>query len=133
MPAPKPDRSPAAERLFAVVVRTLHLAAVVALGAALHGAPIATAGTAVAAVASGAVLAAMDLAAGRIRATELAGIVVAIKLGVVAWIGLAGARPEVALAAFWALLVASSFSAHAPKALRHWRPRARARSAGRPG
>ena len=66
MPAPA-RRSADAERLFAVAVRTVHLAAVVALGAALLGAPLALAGPAAAAVGSGVLLLAMDLRARRIR------------------------------------------------------------------
>ena len=131
MPA-MPRRSDDRERLLAVAVRTLHLVAVVALGAALLGAPLPLGPAAAVTLASGAVLALMDLAAGRMRLGELAGAVVLLKLAVVAWIGFSAAGAAHALAAFWGLLVASSLSAHAPKALRHWRP-ARASKPGRPG
>ncbi|HOW48701.1 MAG TPA: hypothetical protein P5163_10240 [Rubrivivax sp.] len=135
MPAPA-RRSADAERLFAVAVRTVHLAAVVALGAALLGAPLALAGPAAAAVGSGVLLLAMDLRARRIRLGELAGWVVLAKLAAVGWIGFSAAGAAVALPVFWGLLVASSLSAHLPKGVRHWRPgvsSARASKAGRPG
>jgi len=129
-------RSNDAERAAAIAVRTVHLAAVTVLGAALMGAPVAPGPPGIAALASGLLLAAMDLVAGRMRLDELAGAVVLAKLAAVAWIALAGPSPEAGLAAFWVLLVVSSLSAHAPKPLRHWRPRKSstpASKAGRPG
>lgn len=114
------------------MLRTLHLAAVVGLGAALLGAPLARDAAGLAVIGTGLVLAVMDLAAGRMRLGEVAGAVVVVKLAVVAWVALGGAGRGLTQAAFWFLLVLSSSSAHAPKALRHWRPR-RASSAGRPG
>lgn len=131
MPA-TPRRSDDRERLLAVAVRTLHLVAVVALGAALLGAPLAAGPAAAVTLASGVVLAALDRAAGRMRLGELAGAVVLGKLAVVAWIGLSDGGAAHAVALYWGLLVVSSLSAHAPKALRHWRP-ARASKPGKPG
>jgi hypothetical protein len=122
---PNPEtrsRSGDIERGAAIVLRTVHLAAVVALGAALLGAPVAPGPAAIAALASGVMLAALDLVAGRVRLDELAGAVVVAKLAVVAWMGLASPGADRVLAAFWLLLAVSSLSAHAPKALRHWRP-----------
>ncbi len=135
MPDPQPRRLDA-ERLAAVGVRTVHLAAVVALGAALLGAPLPAAAAAAATVASGLLLLAMDLRAARVRLVELAGVVVLLKLAAVAWVGFSATGAALALPVFWVLLVASSFSAHLPKGVRHWRPgstRARPSSAGRPG
>jgi len=118
-----PPRRLDAERLAAVGVRTVHLAAVVALGAALLGAPLPGGPAAAVVLASGLLLLVMDLAAGRVRLGELAGAVVLLKLAAVAWIGLAaGAADAWALPTFWALLVLSSLSAHLPKGIRHWRP-----------
>jgi hypothetical protein len=131
-----PRRSHDAERLFAVAVRTVHLAAVVALGAALLGAPLGRANAAAVTVGSGLLLLVLDLAAGRIRLGELAGVVVLAKLAAVAWIGLTAEGAALALPAFWLLLGLSSFSAHLPKGVRHWRPggdAAPASKAGRPG
>jgi hypothetical protein len=135
MPA-TPRRSHDAERLFAVGVRTVHLAAVVALGAALLGAPLGREGAAVVTVGSGLLLLALDLAAGRIRLGEFAGAVVLAKLAAVAWIGFTAAGAALAVPVFWGLLALSSVSAHLPKPLRHWRPggaAARASKAGKPG
>jgi hypothetical protein len=100
------------------------------------GAPVAPGPAGLASLASGLLLAAMDLAAGRMRLDELAGAVVLAKLAAVAWLALAASGPDATLAAFWGLLVASSLSAHAPKPVRHWRPGRpgkRASKAGRPG
>jgi hypothetical protein len=135
MPEPA-RRSHDAERVFAVGVRTVHLAAVVALGAALLGAPLARGLPAAVTLASGLLLLGLDLAAGRIRLAELAGAVVLAKLAAVAWIGFTATGAALAVPAFWGLLVLSSFSAHLPKGARHWRPggaAARASRAGRPG
>ena len=135
MPAPA-RRSRDAERVFAVGVRSLHLAAVVALGAALLGAPLARDTAAAVTVGSGLLLLGLDLAARRIRIGELAGAVVLAKLAAVAWIGFSAAGAALAVPGFWVLLVLSSFSAHLPKGVRHWRPggaSARASSAGKPG
>jgi hypothetical protein len=129
-------RSHDAERLFAVGVRTVHLAAVVALGAALLGAPLAREAAAAITLGSGLLLLVLDLAAGRMRLAELAGAVVLAKLAAVAWIGFTAAGAALAVPAFWVLLALSSFSAHLPKNLRHWRPgnaSARSSKAGRPG
>jgi hypothetical protein len=135
MPSPT-QRGRDAERLFAVGVRTVHLAAVVALGAALLGAPLARGAAGAATLGSGLLLLGLDLAAGRIRLGELAGAVVLAKLAAVAWIAFSAAGAALAAPAFWVLLVLSSFSAHLPKGVRHWRPggaSARASRAGRPG
>jgi hypothetical protein len=135
MPRPT-QRSHDAERLFAVGVRTVHLAAVVALGAALLGAPLAREAAAAVMLGSGLLLLVLDFAARRIRLGELAGAVVLAKLAAVAWIGFTAAGAALAVPVFWVLLVLSSFSAHLPKNLRHWRPggaSARASKAGRPG
>jgi hypothetical protein len=108
------------ERAATVTLRTLHLVAVVTLGAALLGAPVAREAAGAAVVGSGVALMVLDLRAGRLSLRELAGAVVLLKLAASAWIAWAASH---ALAVFWALVVVSSLSSHAPKALRHWRPR----------
>jgi hypothetical protein len=122
---PRARRSEA-ERWLALGLRTVHLAGVVALGAALMGAPVARGAAGLVVVASGTVLFVQDLRAGRIGAGELAGVVVLGKLLAVAWAAWAEAH---VLPVFWALLVASSLSSHAPRRWRHWAP-GRRRSAG---
>lgn len=124
-------RSPAWERALSLALRTIHLMAVMVLGAALMGAPVARHGAGWVMLASGLALLALDLAARRINLFELAGAVVLFKLAASAWLawGSGGERHL-----FWALVVLSSLSAHAPKSLRHWRPgQRRASSAGSPG
>jgi len=113
-------RGPAWERWLALAWRTVHLAAVVALGAALLGAPVSGRAAAWVLLASGALMLAQDLHARRIALFELAGLVVVFKLLAVAWVAW---RPADGLWVFWALLVLSSLSSHAPKHWRHWRTR----------
>lgn len=120
-------RSGTVERLTAIALRTVHLVAVVALGAALLGAPLAPALPGATTLASGALLMALDLRSGRLSLRELAGWVVVAKLAATFAIMLAH---ELALALFWALVVVSSLSSHAPKWLRHWRPDGRRQGLG---
>jgi hypothetical protein len=117
-PADAP-RSGRLERAAAVLLRTLHLVAVVALGAALLGAPVSHGAAGTSVLGSGVLLMGLDLRAGRLSLREAAGMVVLLKLAASAWAAWATTH---ALAVFWALVVLSSLSSHAPKALRHWRP-----------
>lgn len=112
-------RTGALERASALTLRTLHLMAVVGLGAALLGAPVAQGPFAVGVLASGLLMLALDLRARRLALFELAGLVVLVKLAASAWMAWS---PSHAHSLFWALVVLSSLSSHAPKALRHWRP-----------
>ncbi|MBL8345876.1 MAG: hypothetical protein JNN03_10575 [Rubrivivax sp.] len=116
---PSPGRGGEAERWFALALRTVHLAGVVALGAALMGAPLARSASGIVVLASGTLLLVQDLRAGRMAVRELAGAVVLAKLLAVAWVTWADRH---ALAVFWCLLVVSSLSSHAPKRWRHWSP-----------
>ena len=115
-------KSSAVERAASIALRTLHLMAVVALGAALLGAPLSLPHAGTATLASGLVLVAMELFARRMHAFDVAGLAVLVKLAAVAaiaaWPGAAAHGP----AAFWALVVLSSLSSHAPKPVRHWWP-----------
>lgn len=115
-------RGSEAERWLALALRTVHLAGVVALGAALLGAPLARGTSGAVVLASGVLLLAQDLRARRIALGEMAGAVVLLKLVAVAFAAWADAH---ALAVFWGLLVLSSLSSHAPKRWRHWAPGAR--------
>ncbi|MDH4060250.1 MAG: hypothetical protein OEU94_05500 [Aquincola sp.] len=115
-------KTSALERATSIVLRTLHLVAVVALGAALLGAPMSVGASGAAAVGSGALLFAMELFARRLHAFDLAGLTVLLKLVVVAVVaGWPGAATH-GLAAFWMLVALSSLSSHAPKPVRHWWP-----------
>jgi hypothetical protein len=111
-----PARGSEAERWLALALRTVHLAGVVALGAALLGAPLARGASGAVVLASGVLLFAQDLRARRIALGELAGAVVLLKLAAVAWSAWAESH---ALVVFWGLLVLSSLSSHAPKRWRH--------------
>jgi hypothetical protein len=121
MTPPSADKIPGRdlERAVALVLRTLHLMAVVALGAALLGAPLARNVAAGAVLVSGLALLLLDLLARRIALGEVAGAVVLVKLAAMVWVAL-GSGPH-AEALFWLLVVISSLSSHAPK---HWRHRA---------
>lgn len=114
----RPPKPAEWRRWVGIVLRTLHLAGVVWLGAALLGAPVGTGGGWLTLL-SGLGLFASELVDRRIAPTELAGAVVLAKLAAVAamlvW-------PVAAPGLFWALLAVSAVSAHAPKPLRHWRP-----------
>lgn len=116
---PQAHRGGEVERWWALALRTVHLAAVVALGAALLGAPLNVAAPGVAVLASGVVLLAQDMHARRIALTEVAGAAVLVKLALVGWVAWIRPAPEHALAVFWVLLVLSSLSSHAPKRWRH--------------
>ena len=120
-------KSSAVERAASIALRTLHLVTVVALGAALLGAPLSLPHTGAAALASGLVLFAMELFARRMHAFDLAGLAVLVKLAAVAVIAAWPGAAAHGLAAFWALVVLSSLSSHAPKPVRHWWPWTRRR------
>jgi hypothetical protein len=105
-------------RWLGIALRSAHIAGVVLLGAAVLGAPVATAGV-WATLASGIGLLASELADRRLVLAELAGVVVLLKLALVAAMA---AWPVAAAPLFWGLLVLSAVVSHAPKGLRHWRP-----------
>jgi hypothetical protein len=113
-------KPPGWRRWLGIGLRALHLAGVTLLGAALLGAAVDLRLAATLALASGVVLLAIECADGRIVLRELAGVVALAKLAVVTWMVL---RPDHAPALFWLLLVVSVLSSHAPRAVRHWRPR----------
>ena len=113
-------KAPAWRRWAAIAVRCAHLAGVVLLGAALLGAPVSVRSGAVLTAASGIVLFVAELADTRIRLGELAGLVVLVKLGAVAWMAL---DPGTAPLLFWLVLALSGLTSHAPRHWRHWQPR----------
>lgn len=116
---PPRERGPAWERWLAIVLRSVHLTAVVALGGLLVGVP-GPYGTHAAAVVllSGGVLMAMDLRSSRLDLRELAGAFVALKMAMVAWIAWV---PAYAPVLFWILVLGSALVSHAPKSTRHFR------------
>lgn len=117
------------ERWVAIGVRTVHLAGVVGVGAAVVAGQAPSPAVVWLMASSGGVLLAMDVYAGRIALGELAGVFVLAKMALVVWMAMA---PHQAMWLFWALLAASSVMAHAPKAFRHWRWRATSTPSLRP-
>lgn len=113
------------ERWLSVLLRSLHLAGVVWLGAAVLGAPAGHRGAALLVLASGTVMLFMDLRAGRLALREVAGAAVLLKLALVAWMAL-DARHAVVI--FWVLVLGSAVTSHAPKGFRHWPTPARAKA-----
>lgn len=99
-----------------VILRGLHLVAVILLGAALLGAPLGAAKVAVAVAASGFAMLALDIWRKPRHLAEAAGISVLVKLVLVAWMALdAAARPVL----FWVIVAGSAIAAHAPARFRH--------------
>ena len=105
-------------RWASVALRSLHLAAVILLGAAAHGAVISASLAGAGVLGSGLALLAVQVAAEQVVLGEAAGAAALVKLlpvaGVV-WL------PEWRLPLFWFLVFWSSFFSHAPKSLRHRR------------
>jgi hypothetical protein len=114
------SKPPAWRRWIAIVLRCAHLAGLVLLGASLLGAPLTARSGAALTLATGLALFVAELADTRIRLGELAGLVVVLKLAAVAWMAL---DPAVAPLLFWLVLAVSGLMSHAPRPLRHWRPR----------
>ena len=111
------DRDSEAERWLAVLLRTLHLASVVALGAQVMGAPVNPHAAPGLVLGTGTIMLLMDLRARRIALREVAGAAVLVKLLLVAWMALDTARaPWI----FWLLVLGSAVTSHAPKHFRHW-------------
>ncbi len=110
-------KRPPLTRWIGIVLRALHLACVILLGAALlNGTP---AGLAVAAVmASGIALFALDLWVFPRHVFELSGLAVVVKLLMIAAMGLDEA---LRLPLFWLIVLWSGFFSHAPATLRHLR------------
>ena len=111
------NRGSDAERWLAVALRTLHLAGVVWVGSAVVEGQVMDHAAMALLFASGLALWVLDLLAGRMALRELAGVVVLLKLALVAWMAF-DARHAAWI--FWTLLVVSSFASHAPKDFRHW-------------
>ncbi len=103
-----------------VGLRTLHIVAVIGLGAHLLGAPAPplwpATGFAGIVLASGAAMFALDLRNDPSHLRRVAGIAVVLKLVLTAAIAL---TPDFALTLFWILVTLSAVISHAPKRFRH--------------
>jgi hypothetical protein len=117
MTAATEDRKSAVPvRWAGVFLRCCHVLAVVGLGAGLLGAPVAVGRIAVAAMASGVAMFALDIWQKPSRLRELAGVAVLLKLVLVVWLAVdAPGR----LALFWLIVAGSVVFAHAPARFRH--------------
>jgi len=103
-------------RWLTVVLRGLHLAAVIWLGAALLGAPVAVARAGAGVFASGALLFALDVWSKPQHLRQRAGLGMFVKLVLVALMpAAAGAQ----LALFWLLVIWSAVFSHAPASFRN--------------
>lgn len=111
------DRDSEGERWMAVLLRALHLASVVALGAQVMGASMNAHAAPALVLGTGTVMLLMDLRARRISLREVAGAAVLVKLALVAWMALDSAH---AAWIFWLLVLGSALTSHAPKHFRHW-------------
>jgi len=101
-------------------LRILHLAGLVAVGAALLGAQAAPGAPALALlVVPGALIVALDWWANPAYAFQLKGLGMAVKLALVVWMAL---DEDHRLVLFWAILALSSALAHAPGRIRGYSP-----------
>jgi hypothetical protein len=103
-------------RWLGVVLRGLHLITVVALGAAVLGAPMDVHAQSLGVLASGSAMMALDLWVKPHLLKEWSGAALIIKLGVVAWMAADAALRQ---PLFWALVLWSAVFAHAPASFRH--------------
>ncbi len=103
-----------------MLLRTVHIIAVVGLGAHLLGAvspPLwPPAGLAGAILSSGLAMFAIDLYHDRAHVRQVAGLAVLVKLALTAGLIVA---PNLGLTLFWVLIVLSAIVSHAPKRFRH--------------
>jgi hypothetical protein len=103
-------------RWLHVILRGVHLAAVVALGAAILGAPVDPRQSATATLVSGMAMLALDLWGDRDHLLKVAGLSVIAKLALVGWMA---ADSDNRIVLFWLLLAWSALFAHAPASFRH--------------
>jgi hypothetical protein len=108
-------------RWLSIVLRGIHLATVIGLGAALLGADLAVKDQATGVLISGAGMLLLDLRRRPQMLYEWSGLSLAIKLLAVAWL----TTHSSAQLLFWSIVVWSVLFAHAPGAFRHarWWPR----------
>jgi hypothetical protein len=103
-------------RWINVILRGLHLVAVILLGAGLLGAPLDAGQAAIAVATTGFAMFGLDLWRKPQHLREAAGLAVLGKLVLVGWMAIdASARPVL----FWLIVAGSAISAHAPARFRH--------------
>ena len=110
------DKPPEWQRWANILARSVHLVAVVMLGASVLGAPLHGSIAAATAAASGLLMLALDVRKRSTHLSELAGATMLAKFALLAWMAADdAARPVL----FWLVLVASAVIAHAPAHIRH--------------
>lgn len=104
------------QRWLSVVLRGLHLVAVVWLGAALLGAPVTGDHAVLGLWTTGLAMFGLDVWSKPSHVREASGIALLAKLALVTWMALdAASRPVL----FWLVVVGSGVFAHAPASFRH--------------
>jgi hypothetical protein len=105
-------------RWINVALRGLHLAAMILLGAALLGAPVAATPATLGVAATGFAMLALDTWSKPGHLREASGIAVLVKLVFVCWMAL---DESSRLVLFWIVVAGSAIFAHAPAQFRHAR------------
>jgi hypothetical protein len=104
------------QRWLGVLLRGLHLVAVIVLGAALLGAPVASDQAVLGLWSTGLAMLALDTWSKPSHLREASGLSVLVKLALVGWLAVdAGNRAVL----FWLVVVGSAIFAHAPATFRH--------------
>jgi hypothetical protein len=103
-------------RWAGVILRSVHLVAVIALGAGLLGAPIAVGNAATAVLFSGLAMFGLDIWSKPGHLHELSGVSMLLKLALVLWMAV-DATQRTTL--FWLVVAGSALVAHAPARFRH--------------
>lgn len=107
------------QRWLGVLLRGLHLVAVIWLGAALLGAPVSSDHAVLGLWTTGLAMLALDTWSKPSHLREASGIAVLAKLGLVVWMA---ADESVRAVLFWLVVAGSAVFAHAPASFRHARP-----------
>jgi hypothetical protein len=109
-------RSVPLQRWINVALRGLHLAAMILMGAALLGAPVAPTPATLGVAGTGFAMLALDTWSKPGHLREASGIAVLVKLVFVCWMAL---DESSRLVLFWLIVAGSAVFAHAPARFRH--------------
>ncbi len=105
-----------AQRWVNVILRGLHLVAVIWLGAALLGAPVSSGLGVLGVAATGFIMLALDTWSKPSHLREASGVALMVKLTLVAWMAVDESSRSVL---FWFVVVGSAVFSHAPARFRH--------------
>jgi len=109
-------RSIPGQRWLSVLLRGLHLVAVIVLGAALLGAPVASDHAVLGLWTTGLVMLALDTWSKPSHLRETSGVALLVKLVLVGWMAFDESSRALL---FWLVVVGSGVFAHAPAKFRH--------------